>query len=623
MLMDYESRTEILKSLMNEFGISEERAQVRIAEFESALEGETSAMFYHLLYMLNEAQDVKYAIKVFSFVFRHYLLLRDRCKREDRGSLDDFFEAFFKGTFGAKCHEYLRSDERDEAAISVLQHMSNRMNSELITQQEMIINLSHSMRTSLNAILGYINALKNEKPYLQGKQLYYLKQCDEESVGLQSLVSKILDLSKINSGQIELSKNEFWLEDAFSESMEKVLPMIYKKQLQFTSHFDLLSTKHIGDQQNITLIINHLLNNAVQFTSYGTIALSVIMKKLDERTDTLIFTIKDTGSGMSATEIKSVVNPFVRFSAMSDGVGTGLYIVSKLTQKMQGQLKIESIKGEGTSVTITLTLPRVKMPEIDLKKERFFFFNDTDVVNQDMFTQLQKFLEHRGATVYVVEDEKVLMDRLLNVNLMVPTYFVLTTAEENYDRFNGLIHYLKSMPRFVRTKFFAQHVHNHTLVNFFDNTFFGHIPISTYINLNGNKNRDILSKTLQERSLRILAVDDISTNLEVLKLFVKMLFPNAVLDMASGGYEAIGMYKTVDYDLLLLDLKMPGLDGYDVIKRCKAIKPLPPTFALTADVYKKTFEKITGAGFNGLLEKPIQPKILEESIKKALYDKNN
>ena len=621
MILSDTAKKSLVRSLAEEFGLPEDEGRFLVLELEEALQGDEASLLYRILYIINEAHDADFAMKVFEFAFRQYRYYRETLEdHESQQKVDAFFVTFFKRTFGAKCHEYLRADERDESAINVLQHMSERMNAVLSTQQEMIINLSHAMRTSLNGILGYLNALKNEPPHLQETQLMYLEKTEGESVHLQALVSKILDISKINAGQMELIREPLWLEEVLFESIEKVLPEIRKKKLSFETCGNLFSQQYMGDAQQIMLILTHLFQNAVSYTDYGRIKLCIEVEKSGDDENIIMFTIQDSGRGISKEQIKSVFDPYVRYSAMSDGAGTGLYIVSKLVRKMQGTLNIESKEGEGTSVSFTLRLPVYKGEEVDLSSQHFFFFNDEKVIDEEMFTQLKGFLVDHGARVDIVEDGHGLMNQLLSPSFEAPTCFVLTTKEEYYERYNGLIHYFKSLPKFSNTTFFAQHITNHALVNFFDSSFSHYVPLSTFISLAQTGNEDVPVERVKEQAVRILAVDDIATNLEVLKLFVKLIFPNAVLDMAFGGYEAIGMYKSVDYDIILLDLKMPGLDGYDVIERFKEIKPIPPTFALTADVYKKTFEKISKSGFNGLLEKPLQPNILEETITKALHD---
>jgi CheY-like chemotaxis protein len=123
--------------------------------------------------------------------------------------------------------------------------------------------------------------------------------------------------------------------------------------------------------------------------------------------------------------------------------------------------------------------------------------------------------------------------------------------------------------------------------------------------------------------LRILIIDDLASNIEILKLFLGKIVPEAEIDTAQGGYEAIGMYKTRRYDLVLLDLKMPGLDGFRVLKRLEDIDPLPPVYAVTAEVYEATRREVEVSSFSGLLEKPFNPEGLKKVIKEAIDAKNH
>ncbi len=630
LLLSKDFERSFLASVLKAFKMEKAEALTYRDELRQALAGTHEPLFYHILYQINEAHNADFALKVFHFVFTSYISFREELDDDtSKKELDRLFEQFFRGTYGIKCADYLRSDRRDEAAINVLQHVSERMNNVLTLQQEMIINLSHAMRTSLNGILGYLNALQNEAESMPEKQRYYLKKSHDESLELEALVGKILDMSKINAGQMELNKEAFWLEDALSESIDRQLPLLRKKQLEFETHYDLFEQQYVGDKKYISLVVSHLLQNAIRYTSYGHISLRVSSDKVDEKRDKLTFTLEDTGQGMDSKQLKLIHDPFVRFSAMHNISGSGLYIASKLIKKMHGSIEVSSKKGEGTTISFSVNLVRVKKLEVDLSSQYFLFYNEAQPVDKNMFDQLKRFLSQHGAHVEVVEDEIDLMGALMGTltdrTPQVPTCFVFTPEEEHYERNNALIHYLKSMPRFKETHFLAQHVHEHSLVSFFDHVFSGNVPLSYYLTLLcvDEKAESIVSEPSEDNTIRILAVDDIATNLEVLQLFTKMLFPNAILDLASGGYEAMGMYKMVEYDLIFLDLKMPGQSGYDVIELLGKIKPLPPTFALTADVYKKTFEKISEAGFDGLLEKPIQPNILKETIRKVLHAKNH
>jgi two-component system sensor histidine kinase BarA len=501
--------------------------------------------------------------------------------------------------------------------------MSQRLNQTLQTQQVMITSISHEMRTSLNTILGYLHGLKNEAPMLQDTQQQYLQKAGEASEELRMLVSKILDISKINAGQMELKNAPFWLDDVVLESVETAMRDAERKNILFTSDIDFFDEQLIGDAKHIGEILTHLLGNAVKFTEYGSVHLRIEKKEAGNGAYELLFTVTDTGIGMTQEQTKTIFDPYVRFAPISSGVGLGLFIVSKLARKMSGELSVQSRIGEGSIFNFSIQLPKYPETKIDLRRLQLCFFGNIprEENSQKSSMQLHSLLKHYGADVKVITDEKDLMEMLLDPNRQAPSAVMISIPKGHFARYDALVHYLKSLPKLRETKFFAQQSENSATLHFFDKTFGAHAPLSFFIRLSQLiVGHEQASEAAEKKAFRILAVDDIVTNLEVLKLFVTMLYPNALLDLASGGYEAIGMYKTVDYDLVLIDLKMPGLDGFTVIEKLRAIKPLPPVFAITADIYKNTFEKVMASGFNGMLEKPIQPDVLKETIRKVINE---
>jgi CheY-like chemotaxis protein len=177
------------------------------------------------------------------------------------------------------------------------------------------------------------------------------------------------------------------------------------------------------------------------------------------------------------------------------------------------------------------------------------------------------------------------------------------------------VDYLKRQPRFEHTGFIAEYASIRKPPGSFDRCFERFADLSAYTELLDEK----ASKAPLEHPLRILAVDDLASNLEILKLFIGRFVPDATVDTALGGYEAIGMYKTARYDLLLLDLKMPGLNGYDLLEKLRDIAEPARVYALTGDIYDETYQRVSETGFDGLLEKPIRPDRLQEVLKEARY----
>jgi CheY-like chemotaxis protein len=219
--------------------------------------------------------------------------------------------------------------------------------------------------------------------------------------------------------------------------------------------------------------------------------------------------------------------------------------------------------------------------------------------------------------VHVFDDEKIFINHLLTIQESGPDYISVVSTVDGYSKFDALIYYLKTLQNFEKTIFIAENFRQHISLNYFDeiNEYFS--PIDVYAL---KKSQDV--KKLESKvNISILAIDDTETNLDILSLFISKKYPNITLDMASGGYEGIGMFKIKHYDMVMLDLKMPGLDGFEVFKKLKDLGlPLPPVYAFSADIYKSNIEKVEEYGFAGMIEKPLQPQKLYKIIERIMNE---
>lgn len=613
----------IEQKLLEDFALSAEQSYRFMQLLETAINGNDDPLFYSIRFEIERVRNVAFSIKVFNTIFTIYTYLRDQtAEQKYQKQYDLFFRNLYLHIFHDRCKESIQTEKRHEIIKSALKHVSDRLYQTLQTQQLMIANISHEMRTSLNAILGYHRALKSGNDNFNHQQIEHLQKATDASLSLKALVSDVLDISKINAGQMELKETPFWLDDVILSSVNSVIKHAEKKKLDLKIDIDLFTQEFIGDSKRIQEVLTNLLSNAIKYTDSGHVHLNVKKKEIHTDRHSIIFTITDTGIGMSKEQLRTIFDPYVRHALQRKGVGLGLHIAQRLAHKMGGELSARSHENKGSTFTFKLCLPNVESQKIDMKDFRVYFINDTKQQQQQYyFNQLKETLESYGATVNIIDDEKHLLSKLLDPNILPPSVLVVTTDEKRYTHFDAMVHYLKSLHKFKTTQFIASQIKDRHVLHFFDKGYNTHVPLSSYINIAtslSNKQGNKLSNNKQE--IHILVIDDIETNLDVAKLFLHMLYPNATLNFAAGGYEAIGMYKVNTYDIILLDLKMPGLDGYEVLEKLRSIKILPPTFALTADVYQDTFEKVIDAGFSGMLEKPIQPDVLEETIKRALYE---
>jgi CheY-like chemotaxis protein/anti-sigma regulatory factor (Ser/Thr protein kinase) len=512
-------------------------------------------------------------------------------------------------------------EKEGDTLQKTLQDKSRQLDELLRTQHLMITNISHEIRTSLNAISGYLSLI-DKKDALSNEDKGYLDKANHATSTLKTLVSDILNVSKINTGQMEIKEESFWLDEMILKCIDSIILGVNKKTITFKVEADILPYKLVGDHHHIMGIVVNLLSNAIKYTDSGFVHLIVKKDQENDGMSKILFQIEDSGIGISPEQIEQIFDPYTRFKTEKEGVGLGLHIASKLADKLDGNLSVESKLSEGSTFNFTVKLKRDSESSISMDNKVLCFFNNTKETK--VFEQKTDFLKQFGAKLIQFSDEQEFTDYLLNLKDEIPDIISVTTYHETYTKYDALIHYLKNISRFQKTHFIAEGTETRIPLSYFDEIYECFTPISSYIHalkLLDKQQNEV--DTLIENKIHILAVDDIETNLEILKLFIENKYPHATLDLAMGGYEAVGMYKTQTYDIILMDLKMPGLNGFEVLEKFKAIKNPPLIYALTADVYKDTYDRVMYSGFAGLLEKPLQLDLMFEAIEKAVNEKYN
>ena len=617
-------KQKIIKDVTGLFDMEPAKAQHLVDNMEKALLGENKDFFYTLKYLIHFRNDthfltnvLKYALHTFSF------LITKEEYASAKKELEAFFYLFFETVFIQRCRYANKIEKRGDTVQKVLQHISNQLNKTLDTQQLMIANISHEMRTSLNAISGYISIVE-DKNILIGEDKNFLDKASSASSTLKALVSDILNVTKINSGQMEIKEEFFWLDKMILKCIDSIAIGLNKKDIIFKTEVDFFPKKVFGDHQHIMEIITNLLSNAVKYTDSGFVHLKVKKNQgLDDSIE-ILFQVEDSGIGMTQEQTENMFEPYSRFKTERQGVGLGLHIASKLAQKLGGCLTAKSKFGEGSTFAFTVKLKEKPDNLIKTDEKTICFFNNTKETHG--FKQKLHFLKEHGIEIVTFGNEQKFINYLLTLKDKAPDMISIVSDREGYLKYDALINYLRTLKIFETTSFIAEEAGANISLGYFDKIYHYFAPISTYIEslkvLDTQENK-VKTNVEKKQNIHILAVDDIETNLEVLKMFIAKRYPHATIDLATGGYEAVGMYKTQTYDIIFIDLKMPGINGFEVLEKLNAIHHLPPVYAMTADVYKTTYDKVVKAGFMGLLEKPLQLDLLFETIEKVTHEKNN
>ncbi|MEA2029813.1 MAG: hybrid sensor histidine kinase/response regulator [Campylobacterota bacterium] len=587
------------------------------------LSNNDSYLFDQLEYLIYFHDNAEYTHKIFLSVFEIYTYLQSIVeKREQKEFLNQLFIDFYESTFYENCKYNKKSHKRNETIQNILKYVSDKLNGMLTTQQLMITNMSHEMRTQLNSMIGYLTLIEKEN-ILQGDTKIFLNKATKASLLLKALLTDVLDISKLNSDQMEINPSVFWLDEIILDSIRPFIIQINEKQLEFKSNIAFFPYQVYADGDRIFEILKNILSNAVKYTEQGYIHLTIDEISEKNQEVELLFKIEDSGIGMSSQQIKNIFDPYTRHAHDIQGLGLGLYISKKLLQKMDSDLSVSSELEKGSTFEFRLRFKQITVDSFSLLNKQIYFFNNQkDAMKQKKFEKKLKLLERMGAIIESFDDEETFTGFLLSNKEsedFMPNIISITTQKDQYSKYDALISYLKNFKKFQHTYFMAEETNDQLSFEHFDKSFEHFSTLSSYIKaIKMQQQQGVISNKV-DRPLQILAIDDIETNLDMLSLFIKKKYPNTIVDKALGGYEAIGMYKVNQYDLVFLDLKMPGLNGFEVFERLRSIASFSPIYALTADVYKETYDKVMETGFNGLIEKPLKLDRLYDIIEEIRY----
>ncbi len=237
-------------------------------------------------------------------------------------------------------------------------------------KEAFLANMSHEIRTPLNAIIGMIRELNKEK--LSDKQSYYVNNTSIASQHLLSVLNNVLDISKIEAGELQIEAQDFDFQTILNDVKSIMMSKCQEKNLYFKiNHPKDVSTYFIGDSGRFRQILINLVGNAVKFTENGGVIIDYHVSSITSNSMALEIIVSDSGIGMDAPFLKNIFNKFsqedVSVSRKYGGSGLGMAITKELIQLMHGEIKVDSEKNKGTSVTMNFVLPIGNAENIEVK----------------------------------------------------------------------------------------------------------------------------------------------------------------------------------------------------------------------------------------------------------------
>jgi PAS domain S-box-containing protein len=501
---------------------------------------------------------------------------------------------------------------------------------------DFLANISHEIRTPMNAIIGMSELVLETA--LTRIQREYISTVLDSADGLLTLINEILDFSKIEAGHLELAADDFDLREEIGNVLRTLSPRAEGKGLELIWFVEPEVPAVLrGDKARLRQILINLVGNAIKFTADGEIEVRVVDVGSNEAPVILQFSVRDTGIGIAPANLEHIFEPFEQADSSTTrefgGTGLGLAISKMLVQAMQGDIWAESDPGDGTVFHFTVKLERgralVKPERVTPEELQHLLVVvvDDHATNRQFLCDLLKSwkIETRAA------ESALQALRILNElpPELLPRVLLLSDVQMPHRDGFQLVEHLRETDRFRELKVVLLtsgsrrgdlrrceelNVHAHLMKPVKQSELFDVIA-TTAIGHERRRAESTAADTAATHAIpsqRILLVEDGAANQKLFRALLEKW--NHAVTLATNGKEAVEKHQSESFDLILMDIHMPVMDGWEATRMIRKLEQATgghiPIIAMTAHAMAGDREKCLQAGMDGYLSKPFRQKQL-------------
>jgi two-component system sensor histidine kinase BarA len=498
-------------------------------------------------------------------------------------------------------------------------------------KSEFLASMSHEIRTPMNGVIGFTRLL--QKTHLSDDQRELANTIEKSASGLLNIINNILDYSKLEYGKLKPERAPFNVEDCFEEPVALLAPAAHEKHLELVLLvYSDVPKRLIGDETRIRQILVNLLGNAIKFTHQGEVIVRVMLAETTRQTSTLEFSVSDTGIGIPADSQISLFTSFHQGSSatgrMYGGTGLGLSICRKLAESMKGRISLESSGDNGSCFKVSLQLENA--PDMESAGDPALFSGRRCLLFDNHHLSRLAIKHRLDAAGFVTHDgslQELPQQAGEKTDVLILGFSAGEIADGVMDSTVGHAIEWSTAPLLVllSSSEFADLDRLHKLgIRYCTNKPLGARTLSRLLGEALHSPRETEHAQSAETGkrfshCRFLVADDNAINLSLITAILGE--SGAEVIQAVDGQQVVSLAAGSAYDLILMDLHMPVLNGTEATRKIREAEPADrhtPIIALTADVLPEHRERAFSAGIDDFLVKPVDEKQLWHIICRLL-----